>query len=175
MYSIINDNNNFIKISFKKPFFKDFDEIYFLPNMDITYYDNSHLNYIYTEIKDNINYTFHGFFKDNFFIIICDSYNQILNTTLQYKNVLVIKIVWIEKKYSENKNIWIIDIPKLNDLRLDCFILPIRQKIFNNDSISIDDYLRMYNYSIFNIIIKYVPEKKKKRNILKYIKTILDL
>jgi hypothetical protein len=174
MHSIINDNN-FIKISFKKPFFEDFDEIYFVPNMDITYYDNSHVNYIYTETKDNIIYTFHGFFKDNFFIIIYDSYNQKLNTTLQNKNVLIIKINWIEKKYSEYKNMWIIDIPKFNDLKTECFILPIRQKIFNTDSISIDDYLRMYNYSIFNIIIKYVPEKKKKKNILKYIRTFLDI
>jgi hypothetical protein len=175
MHSIINENNNFIKIFSKKPFFDDFDEIYFLPNMDITYYDNSHLNYIYVENRNDIDYTFHGFFKDNFFIIICDSCNKKLNTTLENKNVIIIKVKWIEKKYSEHKNIWIVDIPKFKDLKLECYVLAIRKKIFNNDCVSIEDYLRLYNFITLDTTIKYVPEKKKKRNILKFIISFLDL
>ena len=44
----------FIKISFKTPIFKNFKEIYFTPNFDIIYYDNSHLNYIYKETNNYI-------------------------------------------------------------------------------------------------------------------------
>jgi len=173
MHSIINENNNFIKISFNKPFIENFDEIYFLPNNDITYYDNSHLNYIYIEKRNDINYTFHGFFKDNFLTIIIDSYNETLNVTIQHKNILIIKLKWIEKKYSETKTLWIIDIPMFNEIKLDCFILPIRKKIFKNDCVSINDYLRIYNFITLDTIINYVPEKKKTNSLLKYIKTFL--
>ena len=45
---------------------------------DIIYYDNSHLNYIYKEKLNGIEYTFYGFFKDNFFVIVLDSFNESL-------------------------------------------------------------------------------------------------
>ena len=60
--------NNFINLSFYKPFFKDFTNIYFTPDMTIIYYDNSHLNYIYKERVDNIIYTFNGYYKDEFLL-----------------------------------------------------------------------------------------------------------
>ena len=39
--------NNFIHFSFKNNIYKNIKDLYFIPNKDITYYDNSHLNYIY--------------------------------------------------------------------------------------------------------------------------------
>ena len=61
-----------IKISFYKTFYKNFNEIFFVENNNIDYYDNSHMNYIYIYKIDNIEYTFNGFFKDDYFVITLD-------------------------------------------------------------------------------------------------------
>lgn len=163
--------DSYIKISFNSPYFKDFNEIYFLPNQDITYYDNSHMNYIYKEIKDDVEYTFHGFFKDTFFVIIMDTYNNKLKTNIENKYIFLIKMNWILKKISEDKSVWILDIPEFNKLKIDSYILAIRQKIFIDSNINIEDYIKINNYKIISIIVKYTFEKKI--NIFKYIKSFV--
>lgn len=159
--------SSYLKISFIKPFFKDFYELYFSVNLDIIYYDNSHLNYIYKEEKNNIEYTFYGFFKDNYFVIICDSYCTKLNTNIEYKNVILIKLDWIIKKIDEDKSLW-----KINNLNFkkynNAIIVNIRRDFFTLKSIIIDDYLKINFYDTIKINIKNVNEIKK-NTFLEYI------
>lgn len=162
--------SSYLKISFIKPFFKNFNELYFLVNLDIIYYDNSHLNYIYKEEKDDIEYTFYGFFKDNYFVIICDSYCKKLNTTIEYKNVILIKLDWIIKKINQDKSLWEINILNLNKYN-NAIILNIRRNFFIEKSITIDDYLKINFYDIVKIKIKDI-NKIKKNNFLEYIYNI---
>ena len=167
----LNDKDNIIKISFEKPFYKNFKNLYFTPNTDIIYYDNSHLNYIYKEKLNDIEYIFYGFFKDNFFVIILDSFNEKLQTNIENKQIVLINLEWTLKKISEDKSIWIIDNSKINNLNSTACTLNIRKKILNSN-IDINDYIKLVEYEIININLKNVNEfeKDKKNNILTMIK-----
>lgn len=155
-----------IKISFNKPFYKKINNIFFLPNRNIIYYDNSHLNYIYTELIDDIEYTFYGFFKDDYFVIIFDSYK--LDTNINHKQVILIKLDWVLKKYPE-KSIWILDKSKLKNLNYESIILPLRNSFFDKENISIENYIKIINYKKIKIKINIVDKIEKfnlKKNIL---------
>ena len=167
----LNDKDNIIKISFKVPFYKNFYNLYFTPNIDIIYYDNSHLNYIYKEKLNGIEYTFYGFFKDNFFVIVLDSFNESLEINIENKEIALINFDWILKKISEEKSIWIIDNSKINNLNSVAYLLNIRKKILNSN-IDINDHIKIVEYLTVNINIKNVNEfeKEKKNNIISMIK-----
>jgi hypothetical protein len=170
----LNDKDNIIKISFKVPFYKNFYDLYFTPNTDIIYYDNSHLNYIYKEKINEIQYIFYGFFKDNYFVIILDSYNEELQVNVENKQIALINLDWVLKKISEEKSVWIIDNSKIDNLNTTAYLLNIRKKILSN--IDINDHIKLVEYSIININIKNVNEfvKEKKNNLLNIIKLYLN-
>lgn len=147
----------FIKIYLKNNLYKNINEIYLSPNLDIPCYHNSHLNYIYKETKDNIEYTFNGFFKDDFFMIICDMYHKNIDINICHKNIMIIKLEWVLKKIDENKSIWVLVEP-LN-LNVDCFILPIRNNLFKIKSLNIQEYLDICNYDVYKINIKTCKQK----------------
>ena len=46
------DNKDSITLIFKKPFYKNFSKLYFKYNLDINYYNNNHINYIYVIKKE---------------------------------------------------------------------------------------------------------------------------
>jgi len=163
----------FIKISFKTPIFKNFKEIYFTPNFDIIYYDNSHLNYIYKETKDNLEYIFYGFFKDNYFTIICNSYDKNLEVDIENKNVILIKLKWITRKMFDNKLIYIIDETQIDNLKTECYILPIRNKFYSIQTSNLDDYMSICEYNTININIKVVNKILKNNLLQNIIKVIL--
>lgn len=167
----LNDKDNIIKISFKIPFYKNFHNLYFTPNIDVIYYDNSHLNYIYKEKSNDIEYTFFGFFKDNFFVIIIDSYNEKLQINIENKQIALLNLEWVLKKISEEKSIWVIDNSKINNLNSFVYLLNIRKKILNSN-IDINDHIKLVEYSMININIKNINqfEKEKKNNIFSMIK-----
>jgi hypothetical protein len=154
-------DEDIIKIDFKKKFFKDLKQLYFIPNKQTIYYDNSHLNYIYEENINNIQYIFHGFFKDDYFVIIIDSYNNEIDVNIEHKEVILIKLNWtVDMSYNEKK-LLILDklfIKKLNTIAL---ILPIRNKLFINNNIIIDDYIKLYEYNKIKIKISLVNKIKK--------------
>ena len=77
-------------LHFEKKIFKHFNKIFLRPNENIEYYNNSHKNYIYTEKVNNLLYTFHGFYKDNYFIIVINSYDEILNITIEHREVIIL-------------------------------------------------------------------------------------
>lgn len=183
-----------LKIFFEKPFFKNFDQLDFIENENIIYYDNSHMNYIYKEKIENIDYTFYGFFKDSFFVIICDSTmcgrreshvtlldteddsqrspsdsNSNLNINYHTKYVVLIKFEWILKKIDDDKSLWIIDNTK-KEYTLDSMILPFRNKIFSDQNINIEDYIKMINFKI----IKIRTSQKFKKSIFKNISKIFN-
>lgn len=167
-------NNQIIKIYFKKPFYKNINELFFSNNQNIIYYDNSHINYIYKNTENNIEYTFYGFFKDTFFVIIFDIFDKNTNIMIQNKNVLVIKIDWILKKISENISIWSIDNKLFKNYQSHCYILPLRNKIFNENNVSLEDYMKLVDYKRIEIIINNVDNISfSKKNTFK--KKILSL
>ena len=170
----INDDIDYIQIKFKKKFFKDFKEIYLYPNKDIIYYDNSHLNYIYTEEIDNIKYTFYAFYKDEFLVIILNSYDIELNTTIEHKFIILLKLVWNVKKMDDNKSIYVIDKNKLINYKTDAIILPIRNKFFEESNISIENQIRIIDFKKINVNINIVT-KIKHFNLTKQILSFLGL
>ena len=158
-------SKDLIKISFDDYFFKNFDEIYLSPNKNIIYYDNSHMNYIYKIIEDDIEYTFNSFFKDDFLIITLDSYNKKININIENKNIILIKLDWVLKKMLDENHIWMIDTKKFINYNTNVFILPIRNKLFDINNISMDDYLRITSYTIIKININNVENIKKSKKI----------
>jgi hypothetical protein len=160
---------NFIKINFNKPFYKKFNELIFTENHNIIYFDGSHMNYIYVYNEDNIEYTFNGFFKDDFFTIILDSYNKDLNINIENKFVILIKLSW-SKIFIKDKEIYIID--NINNLFTHSFVLNIRKKINNLINISLDNYLKISNYTIIDVNIN---GKKNNMIIIDKLKKFLKL
>jgi len=154
-------DEDIIKIDFKKKIFKGFTQLYFIPNKQTIYYDNTHLNYIYEENINNINYTFHGFFKDNYFVIIIDSYNNDIDINIEHKEVILIKLDWIIDINYNEKKLLILDKSFIKKLNTSALILPIRNKLFLNNNIIIDDYIKLYEYNKLKIKISIVKEIKK--------------
>jgi hypothetical protein len=173
MLSYLNENNNFIYFLFRKNIISEFNEIYFKINENIFYYDNSHINYIAIEEKDNIIYTFYGFFKDNLFLIAIDTYDETLKINIEHKDIFIINLEWTLKKIEENKSMWVIDIPIWKKINFEYYTLPIRKYIFKNTSLTIEDYLRLYNIKIDNVQIGYKDVKKERKKIKDYINKIL--
>ncbi len=147
------------KFQFKKPFYKNFTKLLFKSNEDIVYYDNSHKNYIYkqtiNEYGNNIDYTFYGFFKDEFFVIIFDSFNCNLNINIEHKFIILIKLKWILNKISDSKSLWELDTCQIYKNK-EVFILNIRKKILNEKYINIDDCIKIYEYNNILININYL-------------------
>lgn len=157
-------HNNFIYFSFKNNIYKNIKDLYFIQNKDITYYDNSHLNYIYNFKNDNLLITFHAFYKDEYLIIVFDSYDEILDIKIEHKETIFIKINWINKKLDENKFIWIIDIEESKNISLITYMLPIRQNIFSEHFLKLDDFIKIYEYKLNNVNIKLTENNKKNDN-----------
>jgi hypothetical protein len=150
-------NNKIIKIYFKKkPIYKNIDTIFLTPNKDLVYYDNSHLNYIYKLVENNIEYTFNGFFKDNYFVITFNAFNKEMNVNIHNNNIIIIKLEWVLKKVSENQSLWIINDEQFINYRSDALILPINNKLFTNNTINIDDYLKVTDNTRKEVIINCV-------------------
>jgi len=166
------------KFQFKKPFYKNFSKLFFTQNNDNIYYDNSHKNYIYKEtINENdsdVNYIFYGFFKDDFFVIIFDSFNCKLNINVEHKFIILIKLKWILNKVTDSnidrnrnscntddtysKSLWELDTSKIYKNK-EAFILNIRKKILNEKYINIDDYIKIYEYNNILINISYLNNR----------------
>ena len=91
------ENNNFVHLKFNNYFFKEFKEIYFSADENTKYYDKNHLNYISSVDISNLTYTFYGFFKDNYFVIVINSFDNQLQINIEHKEVVIMKINWIEK------------------------------------------------------------------------------
>jgi len=165
---------NFLKISFRENFYNGIRDLYFSENKDILYYDNSHMNYIYKLTIDNILYTFYGFYRENYFNIIFDSYDSILDITIKNKFTLLINLDWKLSKYN-NTSIWVVN--NVNNITKQCIILPITNKMINNN-INIEDYIKIYNLKRITVNIKNIDEidnYKKKFNIFKKVKLYFNL
>ena len=164
-------NNKIIKIYFKKkPIYKNIDTIFLTPNKDLVYYDNSHLNYIYKYAENNIEYTFNGFFKDNYFVITFDALNKEINVNIHNKNIIIIKLEWVLKKVSENQSLWIINDEQFINYRCDSLILPINNKLFSDQTINLDDYLKVTDNTRKELIINSVDSiNNKKFSLRKFI------
>jgi hypothetical protein len=150
-----------ISISFKKTFFKNFKDLYFVPYEEDIYYDKNHMNYIYEEIVDNIKFIFYGFFKDGYFVILLNSFNKDLDITIENKNIIIIKLDWVLKRINDEKSIWIIDESKLINLKSDALLFPYRNNFFKFNMIDVSDYIKVIDYEVEKVVITSTNEKKK--------------
>lgn len=166
------EDKDYIKITFNRLFYNHFKELYFLIDNNFIYYDNSHLNYIYEEKIENIKYTFYGFYKDNFFVIIMNSYNIDLDINIEHKFIILLELDWIIKKYSEDKSIWCIDKSKINNLKINGILLPSRNKFLNYRHLNLDDYIKITEYENIKINISII-NKKENTNFFKKIYSLL--
>jgi len=157
--------SNFFKIKFSKPIIQNIDTLYFIENNNVIYYDGSHMNYIFIDKYNDIEYTFYGYYKNEYLIIYYDSYNKELDIKIEHKNVILIKLQWIKKEIKE-KEIFVLNNDK--NILTNAIIVNIRKKINNN--INIDDYLKLYDYEIIKVYINHTFNEKK-NNIIKIIKS----
>jgi hypothetical protein len=163
--------NKIIKIQFKKPIYKNIDKLYFTPNSNLIYYDNSHLNYVYKHIENDNIYTFNGFFKDNYFVITLDIFNKNMDYNVNNKNLLIIKLEWILKKISDNQSLWVINDTQFINYKSDTIILPINDKLTVNSNINLEDYLKVVDSIRREIIINTVEsiDNNKKFSLRRFI------
>ena len=162
-------------IYFKNPIFKDIDMLHFIENKNIIYYNNSHMNYIYSYSIDNIEYTFHGFYKDDFLVIICDSYNKDLLVNVELKYVMLLKLKWIEKQIKEQL-IYVVDTDNIKNYKTNCYVLNVRKRISTLlMSNTVEDCLKLCEYNIINSIINYKNKNysTNKYNLIEKIKNII--
>jgi len=167
-------SNKIIKIYFKKPIYRNINTLFMSVNKDLVYYDNNHINYIYRINEDNIEYVFNGFFKDNYFVITFSAFNKEYNVKLENDNIIIIKLEWILKKISENISLWVINDLQFINYKSDCLILPINNKLFSENNINLDDYLKLYDNTRIELLINVVDsiDIKKKFNLKKILNFI---
>ncbi len=79
-------------IQFSKPIIDSIDTIHFELDLKngLDTYEYSSFNYKYVVEKDDIKYTFLGFFYETTFLIIVDSFHKIHCANLEHKDVLMI-------------------------------------------------------------------------------------
>jgi len=165
--------NKIIKISFKKNIIDKCNQLLFVANNDIIYYDNNHLNYIYIFKNNHLKYTFYGFFKDNYFVIIFDCYDEKLNINIENKHIYLIKLNWILHKINK-LSLWILDTSKLNNINTNCLLLTTRKKLFT-DNVSINNLLTISDISNITINIKVCNDEIKKKNVLLNLLSIFNI
>ena len=160
-------------LSFKKKIFKYFNKIFFVEDKNITYFNHSHKNYIYTEKIANLIYTFHGFYKDDHFVIVIDSYDEELDINIEHKEVIIFKVhadgdceklQWILKEEENNKYIWTIDGELEKKYETSYFILPIRSKLLNSCILDIEDFKNVTKYDEQKLSFSIIDRKKYEEN-----------
>jgi hypothetical protein len=156
--------NKIIKINLKENIIKNLNDLYFVPYHNNIYYNDNHLNYIYRFKNENIEYVFYGFFKNDYFVIILDIYNEQLDVIIESKKVYLIKLEWELKQINDDVSLWILNYSKLNNIKTDCLILSCRKKLFS-ENYDINDILKISDYHVLKIKIKIVDEIKKKYNL----------
>jgi hypothetical protein len=157
-------------ITFNKSIYKNIDTLYFIENNNNIYYDGSHMNYIYIHKIENIDYIFNGFFKDDYFIIIFDSYDNSLLVNIEMKYVIMLKLKWVTKEI-KMQNINVIDLDNMKNYKIDAYLLQNRKKLSTISVANMEDYLRLYDYKIISTIIN---SNKIKKNIIEKLKNIFN-
>jgi hypothetical protein len=150
-------DNTIINIFFDKKMVKPIHKISMKPNLNIDYYNNSHLNYIYNYSDDEteLEYTFYGFYKDDYLVILYDTYNIKLDVKIEHKHIYLIKVNWILKEHN-NITLWAIDTSK--KYKTECVILSCRKNFFL-ENITINDILKINNYRVCEVVIKSFQKK----------------
>ena len=140
-----------IRISFDTPIYKDIIDINFIEDNNKIYYDSCYMNYIYNTKINNKSITIHGFFKDDFLVIIINSFDENLLVNIDCKEVILIKLEW-KNTYINKKDIHINVIKNNKNLNTEAYLLSIRNKLFKNN-INLNDYLKICEYKIIDAII----------------------
>jgi hypothetical protein len=143
-YSIFNKKNIcdvsiIIHLSFHEPIFKNIRKINFNILEETNYYYLSYIQYIYNVKIDNIIYTFLGFYKDGYLIIIINSYDETTKVEIKHKEVILLKIDW--KLLEDNKKNKYYHISNFQKKNIRYTVLNIRNKISIENYFTIHDYL----------------------------------
>lgn len=134
-----------LDLCFYAPIFKDIRSINFNINKNIHYNNISYIQYIYQINKNNIIYTFNGFYRDGYLIVIIDSYDELTKVNIEHKEVVILKLNWkliLDKSDNEYNHI-----SDIQQKRSKYTIINIRRdKLLNEKNITIDDYLSITPY-----------------------------
>jgi len=141
----MDNNNNNITIYFKKNIIKNINVLYFKINEELEYINNSHINYLYELEKNDKVYKFYGFYKDDYFVVITEIYDNLLKNIIYDKQIILIKINWIKKNINDRMNLYFLDIQKNN---YNYIYAPLRKEILNSNDLLIDDLLIINDYNI---------------------------
>ena len=147
-----------IHLKFENPILHNIKEIYLKPKK--TNYTNlSYINY-YTEVyNSNINISFYGIFKDNYFVILIDIFDKQLNNSICDKNIIFIKADWILTKINNELFLYQINIIKNKNYKY--FYLPLRKYFEDNNDLSIEDILSINDCVNYEVKINKKEEKEK--------------
>ena len=156
----LSESSNFISLHFENAIFDNIKDLYFKPNININYLNNSYICYVAEKKIDNTLIKFNGLFKDGYFIILFDSHDEILNVSIFIKNVIITKLNWELKKYTDELFLWKIKTDKKYNYTY--FNLSIRDYIENNNDISIDDILSINKCISYNLDINLSKNTKNK-------------
>jgi len=152
IYESVN-NDLSIDLCFYDSIFKNIRRLNFNIDKSIIYQNMSYIQYIYQINKNNIIYTFHGFYRDGYLIIIVDSYDQMTEMNLEHKEVVIVKLNW-KLVLDENKDEYY-HISDIQRKRSKYTILNIRRdKLLSEKNITIDDYLSISQYKVNFVTIK---------------------
>jgi hypothetical protein len=105
MEHFLNEEKNYIHFSFENPIFKDIHNLYFKPNPSIDYINRSYVRYYDEKVIDKNTIIFEGFFKDDYFVITIQNYNQLYDTSIYYKEIIITKLQWVFTQY-DDLHIW---------------------------------------------------------------------
>lgn len=140
----------FIHFNLDKPFVHNIYDIYFSPtNQKLNEY--SYQCYEYKLQINNKKYTFSGSFRDNFFLITLDVYDNFHNNTIYNKNIMLLKLEW----ELNSKNIYVLKINSLSKISKDYILTSLRKELNNNNNFSIDELLEIKDYNTNKCQIKY--------------------
>jgi hypothetical protein len=156
----LSESSNSISLHFENPILNEIKDLYFKPNVNINYLNKSYICYIYQKNVNNVLITFNGFFKDGYFIILVDSHNETLDVSVFIKNVIITKLEWELKKYTDELFLWKIKTNKKYNYNY--FNLNIRDYIEENNDISIDDILSINKCISYNLDLNSSKNKKNK-------------
>lgn len=70
------------------------------------------------------------------------------------------------KKISENISLWVINDLQFINYKSDCLILPINNKLFSENNINLDDYLKLYDNTRIELLINVVDSIDIKKNLI---------
>lgn len=151
MEHFLNEKKNNVHFYFEQPLIQNIKDLYLKYDPNIELINKCYVQYYDEKKINNKRYIFRGFYKDGYFIIFIDIIDVLLDNIIYHKNIILVKLQWklikINDEMSVNK-IFIKDNSKYQ-----YFLIPIRNSIYKNNDVFIEDLLFSNKKQINNLII----------------------